>query len=202
MGREAVCQCTWAGASAGVKALLETSELVLRGEIRRKIPLADLKQVAVRSGRLRFTVGGEPVELHLGPAQAEKWAAALKAGPVPLARKLGVTGETVVRTLGRVTDPALASALQSAARISARNPQLIVACVATPKELAAALAKSEAQAAKGAPVWLIYPKGPGHALNESMVRAAGLAAGLVDTKVASISAALTALRFNRRRAEP
>jgi hypothetical protein len=50
------------------------------------------------------------------------------------------------------------------------------------------------------PIWFIYPKGKGHALSENDVRSAGLAAGIVDTKVAAVSPTLTGLRFVLRRA--
>jgi hypothetical protein len=62
------------------------------------------------------------------------------------------------------------------------------------------LRKALKAAAKGAaPIWIVYRKGPGQAVNETAVRAAGLAAGLVDTKVAAVSAVFTAMRFNHRR---
>lgn len=198
MGREAICECNWAGCTAQVKALLETSELVLRGELRRKLPFADLGDVAVRDGQLCFTVAGEPVELHLGADQAAKWAAAISAGPTPLAKKLGIASETIVRTLGSIDDEALSSALSQAAQISARNPDLVIACVETSAQLSAALKSASAQLAKRVPIWLVYPKGKEHPLNESMIRAAVLPLGLVDTKVAAVSPRLTAIRFNRR----
>ena len=199
MGREATCKCNWAGATGNVKALLETSELILRGEIRKRIPFAELRDVAVRSGRLCFTVAGEPVQLFLGAAQAEKWAAALKAGPAPLARKLGITSQTVVQTIGSVHDEALQSALAETSQISNRNPDLIVACVETPQDLEAAIESAKSQISKSVPVWVVYPKGPGHPLNESLIRSALLAQGMVDTKVAAVSDRLTAIRFNPRR---
>jgi hypothetical protein len=34
MGREAICDCTFNGTTAKVKALLESKELILRGDIR------------------------------------------------------------------------------------------------------------------------------------------------------------------------
>ncbi|MGB6688737.1 MAG: hypothetical protein WBE76_12945 [Terracidiphilus sp.] len=63
MGREANCKCDWAGTTGNVKALLETSELILRGEIRKRIPFAELKGVKAQAARLCFTVAGEPVQL-------------------------------------------------------------------------------------------------------------------------------------------
>lgn len=199
MGREAICECNWAGTTAKVKALLETGELVIRGEgrgeLRNKLPFVELKKVEARDGRLCFTVAGERVELALGNAQAAKWAAAISAGPKPLAPKLGITSETIVRVIGVSDDEALSSALSQAAQISARDSQLIVARVETPDDLRAALKSASAQLANRVPIWLVYPKGKGHPLNESMIRAALLPLGLVDTKVAAVSPRLTAIRF-------
>jgi hypothetical protein len=201
MGREAICKCDWAGTIANVKVLLETSEIIVRGEIRKRVPLAELKQVEARDGRLSFNAGGERVQLSLGSDQAAKWAAAIKAGPATLAKKLGIDGKSIVRTIGDIRDEALCSALDEAARISPRNPNLIVACVETPKDLEAAFKSAEAQLSNRAPIWVVYPKGPGHPISEAIVRAGYLAKGLVDTKVASVSGRLTAMRFNLRRAK-
>jgi len=52
---------------------------------------------------------------------------------------------------------------------------------------------------EGVPIWVVYRKGPGHEINESDVRGTGLAAGVVDVKVASVSPALTGLKFVKRR---
>lgn len=199
MGREAICQCDWGGAKSNTKALLETSELILRGEIRKKIPFAALKEVEAKAGWLCFTVDGERVQLFLGKDQSAKWAAAINAGSTPLAKKLGITDQTIVRTIGDTSDEALQFALAQAAQISARNPSLIVACVDTPESLDAAVRKAESQLADAVPIWLVYRKGPGHALNESMIRSTLLPNGLVDTKIASVSVTLTAIRFNLRR---
>lgn len=197
MGREAVCTCDWAGTVAEVKALLETGELILRGEIRRRVPFGEMKQVRAQSDCLRFKVGGEPVELVLGAAAAEKWAAAIASPPASLARKLGVTDKTIVYTIGEIDDDSLKAALAEAGRISARDADLIVACVDTPASLHAALKQAGAALAKGVPIWIVYAKGPGHALNETAIRDYLRGKGLMDTKVASVSDRLTALRFSK-----
>jgi hypothetical protein len=51
----------------------------------------------------------------------------------------------------------------------------------------------------GVAIWIAYRKGPGHAISESDVRSAGLATGIVDVKVASVSAQLTTLKFVKRK---
>jgi hypothetical protein len=199
MGREAICKCDWAGTIANVKVLLETTEIIVRGEIRKRVRLTELEEVEAQAGRLSFNAGGERVQLFLGADQASKWAKALTAPPPTLARKLGITDKTTVRSIGSLGDEALTAALAEGAQIPAKSPDLIVASVETPKDLDAALKKAESLRAKRVPIWLVYPKGAGHALNESLVRSALLAKGLVDTKVASVSERLTAIRFNPRR---
>jgi hypothetical protein len=57
------------------------------------------------------------------------------------------------------------------------------------------------QLLQGIPIWFVYPKGPGHPLNESAIRALLRANGMMDTKVASVSDKLTAIRFNLRKSE-
>jgi hypothetical protein len=43
MGREAICDCTFNGTTAKVKALLESEELILGGKIRMRAPFRALK---------------------------------------------------------------------------------------------------------------------------------------------------------------
>ena len=201
MGREAICTCDWAGEVTEVKALLESGEIILRGGLRKRLPFRDLQQVKAVAGRLCFTVAGERAELLLGSPAAEKWAAAITSPPPSLAKKLGITKQTVVRTLGDVCDPDLKEALDESAKVSATNADLLLACVDTPESLRMSLRQAGANLAKGAPMWVVYAKGPGHAIDESIIRSLLRAKGLMDTKVASVSAKYTALRFNLRKSE-
>jgi hypothetical protein len=198
MGREAVCKCDWAGTTAEVKVLLEPQHLIVRGEMRKRVPISSLKSVEAQSGWLRFNTGHEQVQLFLGAPMAEKWATAIKTPPPTLARKLGITNKSIVRTIGFIDDEALNEALAEAAQISAKNPDMIVACIDTPESLAKTLQEARPQLLKSVPIWLVYPKGPGHPLNESSIRSVLRSISMIDTKVASVSARLTALRFNLR----
>ncbi len=195
MGREAICNCTFDGTTTKVKALLESEELILRGDIHLRAPLHALHHVRVESESLCFNIDVGPIRLDLGAAAAKSWAKKIKSPPPSLADKLGITGKTI-RTIGPIADRALDSALTSAARISTRNPDLILSYVDTPESLATTLRAAKAQLARSIPIWLVYRKGPGHSLNESAIRTTLRANGLMDTKVASVSAELTALRFN------
>jgi hypothetical protein len=206
MGREAVCRCELAGEQAEVKVQLEGPELILRGVsqkgLRRRIPIADLAGIAVRGGRLTFSAGKENVALELGEAQAARWAKTLATPPPALAAKLGIGAATRVLLLGRLGSTELETAVAQAAGIKdAPGPgvNLVIASVREPGELEEAAGLCSREVPGGVPVWIVYPKGRGHAVSEADVRRALLAVGFVDTKVASISAAHTGLKFSRRK---
>ncbi len=199
MGREAHCICEWNGDSAKVKALVEPPELILRGEIRRRLPFSDLRQVRAVGAALRFKFGSDVVALKLGAVMAEKWAKAILTSPPSLAKKLGITAESTVWVIGTVDDAALASALGEARTAARKGTDLIVARVNTPAELARAFKTTAKETSAGVPIWIVYRKGPGHPIGEADVRSAGLAAGIVDVKVAAVSAQLTGLKFVKRK---
>jgi hypothetical protein len=201
MGRESECTCECNGSTFPVKALLEPPELILRGGLRRRLPFAGLKGIRADGAFLRFECEGEAYALMLGGDLPTRWVLTLTTPPPTLAKKLGIQEDTVVRMVGAVDDDALRSALTLAKAVSDDGPDLILARVNTPGELANALRTTAKQWAARVPIWFIYPKGKGHAISENEVRSAGLAAGIVDTKVAAVSTALTALRFVRRRNE-
>ena len=199
MGREANCVCTWGNGKYEVKALLEPPELIVRGAMRRKVPFAKMKDVTADGHMLWFKVDGETVALDLGSAMAAKWAEALLKPAPSLAKKLGITPESRVRMIGALDDAALEAALSEANAVSPNKGDLIVARVNTVADVKAALTTAGDQLKAGTPIWFVYRKGPGHALNENLVRSTALARGIVDTKIASVSAEFSALRFVKRR---
>ena len=199
MGREVQCMCDWNGETAGVDALLEPPELILRGEIRRRLPFRELRQVRAEVSALRFKFGSDVVTLKLGAAIAEKWAKAILAPPPSLAKKLGITPELTVWVIGTVDDAALETALREARTVARKGADVIVARVNTAAELARDFKSTAKETSAGVPIWIVYRKGPGHAIGEADVRSAGLAAGIVDVKVASVSPQLTGLKFMKRR---
>jgi hypothetical protein len=199
MGREATCTCNWNGETARVKALLEPLEMILRGELRSRIPFAKMKRVRAVGGDLCFNFGADNVRLSLGKAMAAKWAEAILKPPPTLAKKLGVLPGMKVQTTGKIDDEALKEAFSEAQVVSRGAAQLIVARVNTTEELAGAFRQNIAALHDGVPIWVVYRKGPGHDINESDVRGTGLAAGVVDVKVASVSSTLTGLKFVKRK---
>ena len=201
MGREAECRCTWAGESADCKVLLETHDLILRGAIRRQLPIVSLNQIEVQGDALTFRAGESAVALHLGAKQAQSWAKKLAAPPVTLAGKLGIVATSRVLLIGHADSEALEAALAEAATTSygnsGRTPELVVACVHTPDELGRALARATSFATNP-PIWIVYRKGARSDLPEAIIRTVLRGQGFIDTKVAGVDAAYTALRFTRR----
>jgi hypothetical protein len=217
MGQEARCLARIGERVVEVKALLESDELILRGEHRARLPFAGLDSVEVTDGRLTLHQNGEPIVLELGPS-AERWAAKIR-NPPTLLDKLGVNDGQQVAAIGltdldllaklrartTVTEhPAVASGAPTA-EILGTELDLIFVQVASTDDLGALAALRESIVQNGA-VWVIHPKGRAD-LKDVDVMAAGKAAGLVDNKVARVSATLSALRFvipkaNRRPAAP
>ncbi|MFT3818816.1 MAG: hypothetical protein QM750_14460 [Rubrivivax sp.] len=198
MGREAVVVATVDRQAERLRALLESTELILRGTaLKRRWPLAVLQDLRVQGDGLHFSAGGEAVALALGAEQARKWLDKIRAGPPSLAAKLGVSAAQPAAVFGPVMDDAeLRAALQGAVAADPQAAALLLALVHDADELAAALAL---HARMPAPVmWIVNVKGRGSPLGENAIRATLRAAGYVDNKTAAVSARLAATRYRRR----
>ena len=196
MGQEARCLARVGERVVEVKALLESDELIVRGEHRARLPFAGLDGVEAADGRLTLHRDGESIVLELGPS-AERWAAKIR-NPPTLLDKLGVKAGQRVATLG-LTDLDLLAQLRAVATVSAHPPiagaelDLVFVQVGALDDLGALAALREAIVQHGA-VWVLHPKGR-RDLKDTDVMAAGKAAGLVDNKVARVSETLSALRL-------
>jgi len=197
MGRELQCAVRFGGKTATGRALLETNEIVFRGELRLKIPLASLQSVAARDGELHLLWPEGAAVFELGD-QAEKWAYKI-LHPRSTAEKLGIKPGLTVSLLGDFDD-SFAEQLRNAAKEFSQskpieNSDLIF--FGAPRSPALTRLKGLAQLLKNSgALWVVYPKGCKE-ITEAQVLAAGRQAGLVDVKVASFSATHTALKFVR-----
>lgn len=198
MGREARCAASWGERHGDVVALLESTELIVRGAFRAKASLAALRDVRVVGDTLHFRAGNEDVALVLGKAAA-RWATALATPPPSLAAKLGIAAGSRVLVEGTVDDDGLAGALAAGDVGAHADPELIVARLDDAGELVRVANAHAALLARGVPLWVVYTKGRGAPLGETAVRHALRARGLMDLKVASVSPALSALKFARPR---
>lgn len=195
MGRVANCQCRAGLESASAKALLESTELILRGAIKRRYALASIAQVQVQGADLRFQAGGESVTLELGADEAAAWARKLLKPPPSLAAKLGVGPGQAVYVFGSVQDPALTTALQGAVTGDAAQARQWLAVLLKPSDLQDLLLALQANPA--AAVWAVYTKGPAATPGDAAVREALRSAGYRDNKTSAVSATLTATRYAR-----
>ncbi|MDQ6676115.1 MAG: hypothetical protein M3Z09_02330 [Acidobacteriota bacterium] len=147
---------------------------------------------------LTFHAGQDQVALSLGSDLAKRWAKAIATPAPSLAHKLGILSGAHVLLIGEAEGVELKEAIAQANPANNREVSLILACVNTHPELNRALDQYLTYAAARPPIWIVYPKGPGKQLSESGIREALRSNGFIDTKVARVSAKLTALCFRKR----
>ena len=197
MGREALCTATYEGQSATGKALLETSEVVFRGEgLRFKIPFARVEAAVARGGVLELKLADGSARLTLGD-QAPAWARRITNPPGRL-DKLGVKPGMTVSLVGDV-EPAFVAELRTRVEALAEGrpragSDLIFFAAAKPADLERLATLKKSLQPAGA-LWVLRRKGAAAKVTETAVMAAGKAAGLVDTKVVAFSDTHTAERL-------
>ena len=201
MGRETSAHCQWAQESGFCKVLLETNEVILRGSLRRRIPRSNLRDVSVEEELLRFRVGEDAVSLHLGSELAEKWAKALLTPPPSLAMKLGISRSSKLLLLGEIESEELKAAVAEASNAEDgaddQEADLIVAQVKSLHDLDMAMYQLS-RSSSVPPIWVVYPKKAASGIGGNAIRETLRGRGFIDTKVASVSAECTALRFIQR----
>jgi hypothetical protein len=195
MGNEATCKVRFGNQESKGKALLETSEVLFRGDFRLKIPFSTIKSAKAVDGELRLQTAEGLAIFHLGPA-AEKWCEKI-LHPKSRIEKLGVKPGANVSLLGSFDADFLEELGGLTKSLSknkvAGNSEMIFFAADSKEDLAAAskIAKSMQGAAA---FWIVYPKGQQH-ITENDVLAAGRKAGLKDIKVVGFSPTHTALKF-------
>jgi len=217
VGAELKCKARFGKQSCEGKALLETNEVIFRGEFRLKIPFAQMKSVKAVDGELRieFVEGarasksaqalhpsgqaGMPVPLvaafELGE-RAEKWAQKI-LHPKTRMEKLGVKAGAKVAVIGefeKAFERELAEVTKAVTRGKVgADAEWIFLWIESPRELAQSA--KIARGLKGATaLWMVYPKGR-EDIREPNVIGTGREAGLKDVKVVGFSATHTALKF-------
>lgn len=192
MGREAEGHAVWRGQSGAVKATLESDGIILRGEVRGKLPRAGLMGWRVEGEDLCLRSDGAPLVLTLGAKEAAAWVKALEK-PVPsLAAKLGVSETARAWVIGGPAPEALAVALAGCTVAGPEDAAVVVAVLTGPADLEAALTAGRAS---GLRVWCVHGKGQGAVVSDAVVRAAFRAAGWMDIKASAVSGDFTATLY-------
>jgi hypothetical protein len=197
MGRQIQCRAKSGGKWHAGKALLETKELIFRGDLRLKIPFTSLKSVIARDGELHLKWAGNAAIFELGP-QAATWAHAI-LHPKSTLEKLGIKPGLRISASHMPDDTTMKDARKAAAAFADDKPlkdsDVIFFGATRNDELRAIKHLLPSLPADGA-LWIVYPKGRKE-ITELQVLNTGRAAGLYDVKVVSYSATHTALKFVR-----
>jgi hypothetical protein len=197
MGREILCRAKSGGKWHQGKALLETSEVIFRGDLRLKIPFTSLTSVVARDGQLRLEWAGGDAVFELGP-HAEKWAHAI-LHPKSTVEKLGIKPGLKISAIRMPDDTAMEQARKAAAEFARDKPlqdsDAIFFGASAETDLKSIKKLLPSLASSGA-LWIVYPKGRKE-ITELQVLNAGRAEGLHDIKVVSYSTTHTALKFVR-----
>jgi hypothetical protein len=204
MGYDRPCELRFDGRTAQGTAVLEQNELVVRGPLRLRVPLAAVTEATADDGWLRIRFEDREAEISLGEAAA-KWAKRINTPPSRL-DKLGV--KPGMRILVSGADDGFVDELRRAGASVLLRPgsagafDLIFFFVERPESLDRLAGLAAAIGPSGA-IWTLRTKGR-RDVTEAGTLAAGKRAGLVDVKVVSFSETLTAEKFvipvGRRRA--
>jgi hypothetical protein len=195
MGNEVNCTAKFGKQESKGRALLETSEILFRGDFRLKIPFSTIQSLRAADGELRVQTAEGLAVFALGEA-ATKWREKILHTKSRL-EKLGVRPGGKVSLLGSFEDGFLRELAQQTENVVKGKVgpavESIFFAVESKKELAEVrkLAKTLKDAAA---LWIVYPKGQKE-ITEVDVIATGRKAGLKDVKVVGFSSTRTALKF-------
>lgn len=197
MGNELLCTVRSGGKVSQGKALLETSEIIFRGDFRLKIPLAGVQSAVAKNGELHLEWKDGSAIFELGE-RAAKWADKIlhpKSTTEKLGVKLGLTVSVcAVNDAGFLRDVKVQAGKFSRSKLL-DDSDLIFFGASDAADLGGVADVVPSLASAGA-LWIVYPKGK-QEIREAQVFAAGKAAGLVDVKVVKFSETHTALKFVR-----
>ncbi len=187
---------------ADATVLLETDELVVRGDARITVPRRDIETVVRRAGVVTVTAPSAMVKLTLGEPAAAKWEERLKAPPKRLIDKLDVKPDAKVWLLD-VASPELESQLEErtanlSREKSARDCDVVFVGIERDAHLSRIDRAMKAMRDGGA-IWVIHPKGRDGVADTSIFGKAKTL-DLTYTKVARVSDTHTAEKLVRPRA--
>jgi hypothetical protein len=178
------------------QVLLETNEIIFRGQAPRKIPFARMQSVEVQDGDLLVRVADEWLAFEVGEKAAAEWRARI-LHPKSRAEKLGVKTNARVSLVGAFAQDFLQELAKWKCVVKTSGAcdeaEWIFLLVEAEKDLPA-VAKLAKKMAGSVGLWVVYPKGRKD-IRESGVISTGRKAGLKDVKVVGFSATHTALKF-------
>lgn len=204
MGYETKCKARVTDASGTVReadctALIETDELIIRGEARVRVARTAIQRVAVRAGVLTITAPTATIALSLGSDAAARWKKKIEEPPKRLIDKLDVKADAKVWLFDVDDDTLIGELSERTSAITrgraASNCDVVFVDVDSERELTRIERARDATTESGA-VWVIHRKGPA-GVKDTTIFGAAKSLGLVATKVARISDRDTAEKLVR-----
>jgi hypothetical protein len=196
MGSEINCSMKFGGKVFKGKALLETDELIFRGEHRLTIPFKKMKSVEANDGELRVFLE-DGIASFVLDKKAGQWEEKI-LHPKSVLDKLGVKEDSRVSVDGVTDKDFLGQLKDKTTDVSVNGLQkesdLIFYAADSKKELLRLKGLKKFLKSNGA-LWIVSLKGKQATIKDTEVMAAGKKAGFVDTKVVGFSATHTALKF-------
>ena len=195
MGKEAFCKVRFGKRESAGKALLETREILFRGEFRLKIPFSTIASARAVGGELRLETPGGAAIFQLG-ASAETWLEKI-LHPKSRIEKLGLKDGVRVSLIGKFDAEfrrEVVAVTKSVTRGQAARDSDHIFFAADSKDDFSNLSKITKSLSGAAALWIVYPKGQKH-ITENDVLSAGRKSGLKDVKVVGFSPTHTALKF-------
>ena len=175
--------------------MLETDELVFRGDFRLVLRFGDVRSVRADDGRLTVELPDGTAVFELGE-RAPRWAEKIR-NPKSVLDKLGVKGDSRVAVLGVADGEFRRLLAERVGDFGDGEPERECDVIFLGAESVAdleRLATLREFLERSGTIWVVAPKG-GREPREGDVLTAGRDAGLVDTKVVRFSSTHTAHKF-------
>jgi hypothetical protein len=195
MGNELQCTVRFGKQVSQGKALLETSELIFRGNFRLKILFSAMKSVDAVDGELRVQAPEGLAVFEIGES-AVKWREKI-LHPKSRIEKLGVKRDARVSVLGDFDDDfirELAGLTDNLCTVAIGNDAEHIFFSAPSRKELSTVSKHAKKMKGSVALWVVYPKGQKE-ITENDVIGAGRKSGLKDVKVVGFSSTHTALKF-------
>jgi hypothetical protein len=193
MGRQSEGPVWYRGQQGLAKLLLESDEIICRGQIKARLPRSQITAWAAEGEDLILTTQDGPLSATLGAKEAAAWLRALdKPGPT-LAEKLGLSERSRAFVPVPLLDYVLGTAVQPFLVSDIAGAALAIAELRSAEDLNAALAMIGAL-----PLWGVTVKGKASPYGDADLRLALRALEYVDTKSCAVSAEMTATRWQKR----
>jgi hypothetical protein len=195
LGLEKTCDIEMGCRTVTAGVQLEPPDLIVRGALKLRIPLAEVTSCEAKGGRLRIAWGKEVAWFGLG-ADAEKWALKIRY-PRGRLDKLGIKPGMRVAVIG-LADSGFREELAGrtddvAVGKPKKDTDVVVVALSDKKDLPRLEALHKTIKRNGA-IWVVWPKGRKE-FREDDIRAFGPKAHLVDVKVMSFSDTLSGLKM-------